>query len=57
MGDHNGKVGIEQKIYILPQNMGKKNFVFFASSEHKIYLLPNLRFCPGYGMKNEEWNH
>ena len=38
MGDHNGKVGIEQKIYILPQNMGKKNFVFLASSEHKVFF-------------------
>ena len=38
MGDHNGKVGIEQKIYILPQNREKKNFVFLASSEHKVFF-------------------
>ena len=38
MGDHNGKVGIEQKIYILPQNREKKNFVSLASSGHKVFF-------------------
>ena len=48
MGDHNGKVGIEQKIYILPQNMGKKELcvprklgtqsLFFPVLWQEIYL-------------------
>ena len=38
LGHHNGKVKIEQKIYILPQNLEKKYFVFLASSEHKVFF-------------------
>jgi len=52
MGDHNGKVGIEQKIYILPQNMGKKELcvprklgtqsLFFPVLWQEIYFIPEL---------------